>query len=111
MRDALHAIAPEGLAADRVSDDPAWGACGSGREFLTMKRDGFGIGVVLDAIRRMQTARRVVNRQSGQGFGPASFSARVVEIANRCDTRSALARADVALYGAKEQGRNRVEIG
>ena len=65
----------------------------------------------VDAIRRAQASRRLVNRDSGQGFGQVSFSAGVTEIADYSDMRSALARADAALYRAKEKGRNRVEIG
>lgn len=65
----------------------------------------------VDAIRRAQAVRRLVNRDSGQGFGQVSFSAGVAQIVDYSDMRSALARADAALYRAKEQGRNRVELG
>ena len=84
-----------------------------GEEFVLLL---YGLGkeaaqARVDAIRRVQASRRLVNRDSGQGFGQVSFSAGVTEIADYGDMRSALARADAALYRAKEQGRNRVEIG
>jgi len=65
----------------------------------------------LDGIRRAQAARRLVNRDTGKGFGQITFSAGVAEITEDSDTRSALARADAALYRAKNEGRNRVELG
>jgi diguanylate cyclase len=65
----------------------------------------------VDVCRRTQAARRLVNRDTGQGLGQVSFSAGVAEITDYSDMRSALARADAALYRAKNQGRNRVELG
>ena len=65
----------------------------------------------LDAIRRAQAARQLMNRDTGQPFGRITFSAGVAEVTEDADTRSALARADAALYRAKEGGRNRVEQG
>lgn len=65
----------------------------------------------LDAIRRAQAARVLMNRETGQPFGRITFSAGVAEVTEDPDIRSALARADAALYRAKQQGRNRVELG
>ncbi|WDA41998.1 GGDEF domain-containing protein [Erythrobacter sp. BLCC-B19] len=65
----------------------------------------------LDAIRRAQAARQLMNRETGQPFGKITFSAGVAEVTEDPDTRSALARADAALYRAKQLGRNRVELG
>lgn len=65
----------------------------------------------LDAIRRAQGARQLMNRDTGQPFGRITFSAGVAEVTEDADTRSALARADAALYRAKQYGRNRVELG
>ncbi len=62
----------------------------------------------LDTIRSAQAARLLVNRETGQGFGRITFSGGVAEVTEDTDTRSALARADAALYRAKEEGRNRV---
>jgi diguanylate cyclase len=65
----------------------------------------------LDAIRRAQAARQLVNRETGQPFGRITFSAGVAEVTEDAEPRSALARADAALYRAKAQGRNRVVPG
>ena len=65
----------------------------------------------LDAIRRAQASRQLMNRDTGQPFGRITFSAGVAEVTEDTDTRSALARADAALYRAKQEGRNRVEPG
>lgn len=65
----------------------------------------------LDVIRRAQAARQLMNRDTGQPFGRITFSAGVAEVTEDPDTRSALARADAALYRAKLGGRNRVELG
>jgi diguanylate cyclase len=65
----------------------------------------------LDAIRRAQAARHLVNRHTGQPFGRITFSAGVAEVTEDADPRSALARADAALYRAKQEGRNRVLLG
>lgn len=65
----------------------------------------------LDAIRRAQGSRALMNRDTGEPFGRITFSAGVAEVTEDTDIRSALARADAALYRAKQQGRNRVELG
>jgi diguanylate cyclase len=65
----------------------------------------------LDAIRHAQAARVLMNRDTGQPFGRITFSAGVAEVTEDPDIRSALARADAALYRAKQQGRNRIELG
>jgi len=65
----------------------------------------------LDAIRRALAARVLMNRDTGQPFGKITFSGGVAEVAEDADTRGALARADAALYRAKQQGRNRIELG
>jgi len=65
----------------------------------------------LDAIRRAQGHRALMNRDTGESFGKITFSAGIAEVTEDTDIRSALARADAALYRAKQQGRNRVELG
>jgi diguanylate cyclase len=65
----------------------------------------------LDAIRRALGARVLMNRDTGLPFGKITFSGGVAEVTEDSDTRGALARADAALYRAKQQGRNRIEIG
>lgn len=65
----------------------------------------------LDAIRRAIAARVLMNRDTGQPFGRITFSGGVAEVCEDADTRGALARADAALYRAKQLGRNRIELG
>lgn len=65
----------------------------------------------LDAIRRTQAARQLMNRDTGQPFGRVTFSGGVAEVTEDADSRSALGRADAALYRAKEGGRNQVMVG
>lgn len=65
----------------------------------------------LDAVRRAQGSRVLMNRDTGQPFGKITFSAGIAEVTESADIRSALARADAALYRAKQLGRNRVELG
>lgn len=65
----------------------------------------------LDAIRRAQAARQLMNRETGKPFGRVTFSGGVAEVTEDSDTRSALARADAALYRAKQEGRNQVMVG
>ena len=64
----------------------------------------------VETMRRAQASRRLINRDSGQGFGRVTFSAGVAEVTEDPDVRSALSRADAALYRAKQMGRNRVEL-
>lgn len=62
----------------------------------------------LDGIRRVQAAKRMVNRDNGKGFGRITFSGGIAEVAKTGDAETALTRADAALYRAKEEGRNRI---
>jgi diguanylate cyclase len=65
----------------------------------------------LEAMRAAQATRQLMNRDSGLPFGKITFSGGVAEVTEDVDTRSALARADAALYRAKQDGRNRVMVG
>lgn len=62
----------------------------------------------LDGIRRAQAAKQLMNRETGKPFGKITFSGGIAEVTENSDTRSALVRADEALYQAKEEGRNRI---
>ncbi|MCK0129446.1 GGDEF domain-containing protein [Erythrobacter sp. F6033] len=62
----------------------------------------------IDGIRRAQAAKTLMNRDTGKSFGKITFSGGVAEVTQDVDPRSALIRADSALYQAKEQGRNRI---
>jgi diguanylate cyclase len=83
-----------------------------GEEFVVLfyGLDKHKAALRMETIRRAQAARRLVNRDTGQGFGRITFSAGVAEVTEDTDNRGALARADAALYLAKNNGRNRVEI-
>jgi diguanylate cyclase len=65
----------------------------------------------VDAMRRALAARVLVNRESGRPFGRITFSGGIADVTEDSDNRSALARADAALYRAKQEGRNCIVIG
>ncbi|UAB78718.1 GGDEF domain-containing protein [Erythrobacter sp. SCSIO 43205] len=67
--------------------------------------------VRLDKIRMDLSSRQMVNRDNGQSFGKITFSGGVSQIEGPEDARNALARADAALYKAKESGRDQVIAG
>jgi diguanylate cyclase len=64
----------------------------------------------LDRIRRAQAARQLMNRKTGRPFGKVTFSGGIAEVTEDTDHRSALVRADAALYQAKQDGRNRIVV-
>lgn len=96
-----------------MAGDACFTARHGGEEFVLLFA---GIGkdaakARLDAIRRALGARMLMNRDTGQPFGKITFSGGVAEVTEDGDARAALARADAALYAAKQQGRNRIELG
>ena len=62
----------------------------------------------LDGIRRKLAAKKMMNRETGRPIGRVSFSGGIAEVTENLDTRSALVRADAALYEAKAAGRNQI---
>lgn len=62
----------------------------------------------LDGVRRIMARRQLMNRDTGKPFGKITFSGGIAEVTEDINNRSALTRADAALYQAKEQGRNRI---
>jgi len=66
--------------------------------------------IKLDGVRRAQSMKTMVNRESGKPFGKITFSAGIAKVEDVKDMREALARADAALYEAKSAGRNRIEV-
>ena len=103
------------LVADsfaRISDDHCHVARHGGEEFVLLIRgcgpgDAFG---QLDRLREELAGRRLVNRANDQPFGQVSFSAGIADVFNCGDPRTALRAADAALYRAKQNGRNRIEV-
>ncbi len=84
-----------------------------GEEFVLLlpglsKAAAFG---KIDAVRRALASRNFINRSSGKPFGRITFSGGIAEVTENSDDRSALARADAALYRAKQEGRNRIAVG
>lgn len=94
-------------------DNACFAARHGGEEFVLLfyGMDKEAARLRLDMIRRAQAARQMMNRENGQPFGRVTFSAGVAEVTEDSDTRSALGRADAALYRAKQEGRNRVVVG
>lgn len=64
----------------------------------------------LDALREALAERRLVNRANDQPFGQVTFSAGIADVFACGDPRTALRAADTALYRAKLNGRNRIEL-
>ncbi|QUL36931.1 GGDEF domain-containing protein [Erythrobacter sp. JK5] len=62
----------------------------------------------LDGLRRVLAGRQLMNRETGKPFGKITFSGGIAEVTEDADDRSALTRADAALYEAKSSGRNRI---
>ncbi|MEP3049913.1 MAG: diguanylate cyclase [Erythrobacter sp.] len=93
-----------------IANDECFIARHGGEEFVLLF-DGLGKEEAwrrLDATRRMMADRNLMNRQSGKSFGRITFSGGIAEVTEDIDTRSALARADEALYQAKAAGRNQI---
>jgi len=65
----------------------------------------------LDGMRRAQAAKTLIDRKTGKPFGRITFSGGLTQIRSLDDAREALARADAALYEAKNSGRNRIVAG
>lgn len=84
-----------------------------GEEFVLLMAGSDKLSALekVDAMRRQLAARTLINRASGKPFGRITFSGGIAEVTESEDDRSALARADAALYRAKEEGRNRIAVG
>lgn len=62
----------------------------------------------LDAMRRAMAAKQLMNRETGRPFGKVTFSGGLARMTDHKNPRDALAKADAALYEAKQSGRNRI---
>ena len=106
--DRVLKLVADGLA--KVSNDRCHVARHGGEEFVMLFRgeQPAEVMVKLDRLRSQLADRRLVNRASEQPFGQITFSAGLAEVFAFGDPRSALKAADVALYRAKQEGRNRI---
>ncbi|MCJ2186925.1 GGDEF domain-containing protein [Novosphingobium beihaiensis] len=97
-------------ALAKISDDNCHVARHGGEEFVMLFRglDKVEAALRLDEVRETFAKRSFVNRQSDEPIGQISFSAGVADVFAYPSSRDALKAADVALYAAKAQGRNRI---
>lgn len=106
--DRIIKVVAETLA--RISDDRCHVARHGGEEFVILFR-GVELEAAwtkLDRARDGLAGRRLVNRQTERPFGQISFSGGVADVRAFPDRRAALRAADVALYRAKQGGRNAI---
>ena len=82
-----------------------------GEEFaiLLPKSNTEGGVVLADLIRKVISHKRIRNKNSGEDFGKITMSFGVASVTPTDNIESLIARADEALYLAKENGRNRVQ--
>lgn len=95
----------------RISNDKCHVARHGGEEFVALFR-GISIDAAhhrLEQAREDLAARKLVNRATDVPFGEVTFSGGVADVRAFADRGTALRAADVALYRAKQAGRNRIE--
>jgi diguanylate cyclase len=83
-----------------------------GEEFIVLLPDTQleGAMAVAENVRKAIQNGRVINQKTGQEVRKVTVSIGVTQLTRQEPIEDALARADAALYRAKEGGRNRVEI-
>ncbi|SEH20232.1 diguanylate cyclase [Sphingopyxis sp. YR583] len=96
----------------RISNDHCHVARHGGEEFVMLFRGLTPTQAAekLDDAREALADRRLINRKTDEPFGQITFSGGVADVFGYGDTRAALKAADAALYQAKANGRNRIEI-
>ena len=96
----------------RVSNDKCHVARHGGEEFVLLFRglNGLEAQSKLDAIRDRLGHRNFVNRLTEESIGTITFSGGIADVFAYPDPRAALHAADQALYHAKQNGRNRIEL-
>ncbi|MEQ1498941.1 MAG: GGDEF domain-containing protein [Novosphingobium sp.] len=108
--DRVLKLVAESLA--RLSNDRCHVARHGGEEFVVLLRGESlaDAAAKLDGLRANLSERRLVNRANDLPFGQVTFSAGVADVFISGDPRSALKAADTALYRAKQEGRNMIQI-
>tara|TARA_R110002167_G_scaffold31592_12_gene103699 strand:+ start:1217 stop:2272 length:1056 start_codon:yes stop_codon:yes gene_type:complete len=94
----------------KISGDNCHVARHGGEEFVMLFR-GSGKKEAcqqLDEVREAFSQRNFINRRTDEPIGQITFSGGVADVFAYKSPREALKAADVALYAAKEQGRNRI---
>jgi len=83
-----------------------------GEEFIVLlpETDINGAIAVAESIRSAIEHGRVVNPRTGEAVQRVTISIGVTQFAIAEDVKETISRADEALYAAKENGRNRVEV-
>jgi diguanylate cyclase len=83
-----------------------------GEEFVVLLPDTplAGAGAVAESIRQTIERGRILNQRTGEEIRKVTISIGVTQLAPGEPIADTLARADEALYRAKANGRNRVEI-
>lgn len=96
----------------KISDDHCHVARHGGEEFVMLFRGlpPSEAAKRLDEARDQLAGRRLINRKTDQPFGQITFSGGVADVFGYGEARGALKAADEALYRAKENGRNRIEL-
>ncbi len=108
--DRVLKLVAESLA--QISNDRCHVARHGGEEFVMLFRGDRLVDAEtkLNNLREILAERRLVNRANDQPFGQVTFSAGLADVFACGDPRTALRAADAALYRAKQEGRNRVEL-
>ncbi len=96
----------------RISNDHCHVARHGGEEFVVLFRNVALVDAVvsLDRLRQEMADRRLVNRANDLPFGQVTFSGGIADVFAFSDRRAALRAADAALYRAKRDGRNRINV-
>ena len=94
----------------RISNQNCHVARHGGEEFVMLFRGMTPEEVfkVLDETRENLAQRKLVNRMNEEPLGVVTFSGGIADVFACADPRAALRAADVALYRAKAEGRNRI---
>jgi diguanylate cyclase len=94
----------------RISNQNCHVARHGGEEFVMLFRGMTPDQVfkVLDETRENMAQRKLVNRMNEEPLGTVTFSGGIADVFACVDPRAALRAADVALYRAKAEGRNRI---